>query len=237
MSSPVPFWFVEVVGEAFYVYDLPYFFPNGASFVYKDDGRTWLKSVSFHLEMTAAQVHAEAERILDGMSAALCVSLGHFVRPKIGTVYLQHPEGHRTGHHVLRVDGMVSRSKLRGSLSTTNGQTLPQQFLEVASRCPHLQTASLIWSDQLRTWPRLYRIMEEVQQHLQTSPDKAGLCQKNEYKTFERTANSAEAAGIDARHASGKFEPPPFPMSLNEAEAFVGRVLEQAFRRALQLPQ
>ena len=34
-----------------------------------------------------------------------------------------------------------------------------------------------------------------------------------------------------------KFEPPPFPMSLNEAEAFVGRVLEQAFRRALQLPQ
>jgi len=133
MSSALPFWFVEVIGDAFYVDDLSYFFPNGTSFAYKDDERTWLRSERFLLEMTAAQVHAEAERTLDDMSAALCVSLGHFVRPKIGTVYLQHTDGHRTGHLVLRAEGMVSRSKVRAALSGAIGPTVPQQFLEVAS--------------------------------------------------------------------------------------------------------
>ncbi len=183
--------------------------------------------------MTAAQVHAEAERILDEMSGALCVFLGHYVRPKIGTVYLQHPDGHRTGHHILKANGPVILPKARAILEDSSGLTVPQQFLQATTKSPHLQTASLIWTDQVRTWPRLYRVMEEVQQHLGMPPYKAGLCSKTEFKTFEHTANSAEVAGLDARHALGKFEPPAAPMTLPQAEAFVGQVLEKAFRLTL----
>ena len=75
--------------------------------------------------------------------------------------------------------------------------------------------------------------MEEVQQFLGMPPYKAGLCSKDEFKAFERTANSAEAAGLDARHALGQFEPPNDPISIQEAEALVGKVLEKTFQRAI----
>jgi hypothetical protein len=232
MDMPA-FWFTEVLGDAYDVDDLPHFFPSGTTFAYREEGRTWLKSDRYLLDMTAAQVHAEAERVLDEMSGALCIFLGHYQRPKTGTVYLQHSDGHKTGHHILKVDGAAIRSKARAALEGSSGPTVPQQFVLAAKRSPHLQTASLIWTDQVRTWPRLYRVMEEVQQHFGMPPYSAGLCGKAEYKNFEHTANSAEAAGLDARHALGKFEAPAAPMTLPMAEAFVGRVLERTFRRVI----
>jgi hypothetical protein len=75
--------------------------------------------------------------------------------------------------------------------------------------------------------------MEEIQQFLGEPPYKAGLCTKGEYKLFEHTANTAEVAGLDARHALGKFTPPPDPMPLAVAEALVGTVLQRAFYRAI----
>lgn len=233
MTGTSTIWFTEVIGDPFYVDDLPHFFPSGASFAYNEDDRTWLKSNRFLVDMTAAQVHAEAERLLDEMAGALCVFLGHYVRPKVGTVYLLHLDGRKTGHHILKADGAVARTKARAKLDGSTGPTLPQQFVEAALRSAHLQTASLIWTDQVRTWPRLYRVMEEIQQHFGMPPYRAELCGRAEYKIFERTANSAEVAGLDARHALGKFEPPTMPMTLAGAEAFVGKVLERAFRHAI----
>jgi hypothetical protein len=105
-------------------------------------------------------------------------------------------------------------------------------LLEGSRSNPHLRLATLIWADEIRTWPRLYRVLEEVERSLGSTASKVGLCSDNQRDRFAHSANSAEVAGKDARHASGKYKPPDKPMSLDEATSFVGCVLEQSLRRA-----
>jgi hypothetical protein len=78
---------------------------------------------------------------------------------------------------------------------------------------------------------KVYRVIDEIESYLAMPVHKAGLCSEPESKRFDRTANTAEAAGIDARHGSGRFEAPTNPMSLKEASSFVSTVLERALRR------
>ena len=60
----------------------------------------------------------------------------------------------------------------------------------------------------------------------------AGLCTERERKDFTSTANNAEAAGLDARHGSGKFAFPSNPMSLAQATNFVRELLIKALTQA-----
>lgn len=38
---------------------------------------------------------------------------------------------------------------------------------------------------------------------------------------FASSANNARVAGVDSRHADGKYEPPNAPMTIDEATAFI----------------
>lgn len=227
-------WLAEVLGDPFYTHDLPYYFATGPSFAVKDEQDVWLLSDRFEPSASASQIMAIADEVLDELAGSLSVFLGHFIRPNIGRLYFINADGSRRGHHVLRADGLIARSKARSALSPAEAPTVPKQFLSVAARSPHLRSAVLLWSSELRTWPRLYRVMEEVQQHLEGAPHQFGLCSKAEFELFKRTANSAEAVGLDARHALGLFVPPSQPMSISDATNLVARVLDGTFRRSLE---
>lgn len=226
-------WLVELVGDAFFVEDIPYFFPSGPVRGLTEGGRHLLVADAFECESDAARVHELAQRLADDVTAALAVHLGHFPRPKTGIVYREDDTGNRTAHHFLDADPSVVRSKSRLGSESSQGPTYPQLFLKVAATSEHLHSAMRIWSDPKKTWPRLYRIMEEVQQHLGTAPNKAGLCTKTELQRFEHTANSAEASGEDSRHALRKYHPPSKPMTLAEASRFVGGVLHETLQRTV----
>jgi hypothetical protein len=93
----------------------------------------------------------------------------------------------------------------------------------------------LLWAFPDPAWWLLYRVVEDIETHLNerrlgTSVSKAGYCSDNERERFRRSANSAEASGLGARHAAGKWEPPKNPMPLEEAKTFVKALLEQALR-------
>ncbi len=87
-----------------------------------------------------------------------------------------------------------------------------------------------LWADPIRSWPRLYRVLEEIEQHLGQRVDGAGLCPFNQRQRFTHTANTAEVAGSDARHATGKFAAPGNPMTLPEATDFIGQMLLGSLR-------
>ncbi len=55
-------------------------------------------------------------------------------------------------------------------------------------------------------------------------------CEGSDLKRFKRSANSVTVAGDDARHGKEWQVPPPNPMSLEEASAYV----EQLVRRWLE---
>jgi hypothetical protein len=100
-------------------------------------------------------------------------------------------------------------------------------MLSRAQSNQHLEIALTLWADPARPWPRLYRILEELELHIGKPADKAGLCSANERARFTRTANTAEVSGADSRHALSKYAPPPDPMSLEEATRFVGRIFSE----------
>jgi hypothetical protein len=117
-----------------------------------------------------------------------------------------------------------------GQIRVSKSITQAQELLERTSGSPHLEIALSLWADQMRSWPRLYRIIEEIEQHLGKHVDAAGLCTASQRERFTRTANTAEVSGPDARHATGKFAAPSNPMSLPEATEFVRQMLLSVLR-------
>jgi hypothetical protein len=131
----------------------------------------------------------------------------------------------------------MTLSSARAALHANGGDpkppslTGPQLRLPAVRANPHLKNAARIWCGPNRSWPQLYRILEEIE-HVKKSvaPD---WCNKSDYKRFTHTANSAQAAGIDARHAEiTKQTPPKEPMTLSEAESFMRGLLDRAFEYA-----
>ena len=95
----------------------------------------------------------------------------------------------------------------------------------------HLGMALTLWSEPERSWTRLYSILEEVEMDLGMEVDKAGLCETSERRIFRRSANSAEVAGLDARHATGKFEAPHNPMSISDGTEFIRTILLRRLKK------
>jgi hypothetical protein len=110
--------------------------------------------------------------------------------------------------------------------------TQAQILLSGARMDDNLKFAVSLWGDPLRTWPRLYRVLEEIERYLGQPVQKAGFCSDNQRERFTRSANAAKIAGKDARHALDKFIPPKNPMDLKEATAFIGRLLQATLARA-----
>ena len=76
MTETASTWLVQVLGEPYYVDDLPHYFPSGPSFAAKREGCVYLHSERFSNHQVAKDVHDEAERLLDEMCGALSVFLG-----------------------------------------------------------------------------------------------------------------------------------------------------------------
>ncbi len=85
--------------------------------------------------------------------------------------------------------------------------------MKAAERDKHLNFAVKLWADSSRTWPRLYRIVEEI------------------YVSFRD--KDAEFAGPDSRHAMHNNKPPQEAHNLSflphaEAVSFVRECLKRA---------
>ncbi|HEX9781304.1 MAG TPA: hypothetical protein VGA56_01040 [Opitutaceae bacterium] len=127
------------------------------------------------------------------------------------------------------------RSKV-GATLTVSGRPEPQrktQAQELLARAvgnKHLEAALSLWADPMRSWPELYRILEEIERGIGKTVDAVGYCSGNARQRFRRTANSATSAGWDARHAFGLVSPPSNPMTRDEAERFIAQLLLSALR-------
>jgi hypothetical protein len=73
------------------------------------------------------------------------------------------------------------------------------------------------------SWWELYKALEVVQNNVGEIP--RAWASKAKVRLFERTANHQLAAGLDARHATSKKDPPPKPMPLDDARQLIRRVV------------
>jgi hypothetical protein len=174
------------------------------------------------------EIRNAALQLIDEFYGVGLLMMPSMKKPSIGKIVREDDNGKRAEHFVLQVDGVEIRSKAGVVALSVNGQstqasrpTEAQKLRDGARADVHLQTSIMLWADPPRSWPRLYRILEEVEASL-------GQPVGGERERFKRSANSGEVAGKDARHRRGKFQPPKNPMSLDEANGFVASALKAA---------
>jgi hypothetical protein len=229
-------WLIQLQGEAMDLEELPKWFPSGDVYAVEENGNVLLVGAGLNSLPEADAVLKKAQEALDEFSAVVSLLWTSFRKPQIGQVFREDSAGNRSAY-IFLTGVAAGRSKAGGVMVDASGTapapatTQAQDLLAAARKSKHLQEALKVWADPVRTWGRLYRVMEEVKKHFGKPVDKVGLCTDDELGRFTHTANTAEAAGLDARHASGSFQRPTSPMTLQEATSFVSRLLESALRK------
>jgi len=229
-------WLIQLHGEEMDLEELPKWFPKGEVYAIEKNGTYYLTGPAFDAANNADAILELGRDSLDEFSAIISLLWKSFQKPTIAHVAHEDESGAKSAYVFL--SGIASgRSKMGGVLVDASGNTSApettqaQDLLSAAKRSSHLREALAVWGDPIRTWGRLYRVMEEIESHFQKPVDKAGLCSEAERTRFTRTANTAEAAGLDARHGSRRFDPPSKPISLEEGASFISSLLERSLRR------
>ena len=165
-----------------------------------------------------------AQDILDQMYGVLTVIQGSALRPKLNGYIFEKDDGTRSGGILLASE---SRVALEPVASPKQAQPIP------ASSASHdrLALALSVWAMEPRIWPRLYRIVEELNEFTRGQLISGGFCSKNQLKRFRQSSGSAEVASKDSRHAFGNPAPPK-PMTMGEAEEFVGKLLRDVLTKS-----
>jgi len=219
-------WLIELNGETFDIDEFPFWFPAGPIHAIKEDGKVFLTGSAFQTLHEPAQVHASAVQILDECFAIISLLQANLQKPSIGAVIHEADDGTRSGA-VFMTGTAVGRSKVRAvSLGPPGARTQAQELLLASRRDRRLQIAAFLLSNHAVTWPHLYRCLEEIESFLGRKVHEAGFCSANQRERFTRSANSAEVSGNDARHAVGRFDPPPNPMSLKDACGFLSQLMQ-----------
>jgi hypothetical protein len=231
-------WLVQLEGNPCDLEEFPYWFPDGDVHAIEENGSVYLVGPAFEALSEASQVREAALQTVDEFSAIITLLGSSLQRPKMGRVFREDESGKRQAFIFLGAS-ITGRSKTGRATITVGGveqarhSPTQAQILFSGSRMDtHLRVAISLWADPLRTWPRLYRVLEEIEQYLGQPVQQASFCSDNQRKRFTRSANAAEISGKDARHALGKFEPPKDPMDLAEATVFIGRLLQAALAHA-----
>lgn len=229
-------WLVQLSGERLDLEKFPRLFPDGDVFAVEENQGVFIVGPALETLTDALSVLEEAIRSVDSFSGVISLLWPDLRKPTVSHVYRETDEGPRNAFifpsGIIAPRGQVSIPSIIGPspTPTPSQPTEAQQMMSRAQSSQHLKIALALWADPARPWPRLYRILEEIELHIGKHVDKAGLCSANERERFTRTANTAEVSGADARHAISKFVPPSDPMSLEEATRYVGRIFSDVLR-------
>lgn len=182
-------------------------------------------------------MHEQAERLLGQLSAILALILPDLQPAALDAVIQGNDDGGR--HRAVFGKGAALIGRVKASATAVTGApagkpeaTKAQGILAQLDDRPHLRAALEVWAETPRTWPRLYRILDEIEADLGQPVDKAGLCSRNARERFTHSAQHPAVAGVDARHSAKRRIQPQRPMSWEEAESFIHNLLYSCATRA-----
>ena len=229
-------WLIELSGDRMDLEEFPRWFPDGKIFAIEEKGRFFLTGPEFDCLPNVEAVRNDAIGALDRFWAVISLLWSGVRRPTISSISQETDEGGRSTY-VLISGSATLRAKASGTLEVggipaTPGPTQAQELLRIAKQSPNLDIALSVWAHPYRSWAQLYRILGEVEKYLGEPVNKKGFCSDNKRERFRRTANSAEAAGIDARHEAGGSRKPDDPMSLEEGTSFIADILLTVLQNA-----
>ncbi|MBG6080262.1 hypothetical protein [Rubrivivax gelatinosus] len=220
-------WEIEITGDASDLVDLTHWLPSGPVHLISRNATVLLTGERFEFECDHRMVYDLATRVCADLTAAGRVM--HILEnPLVPTVVHQmQSDGSRISRGFVLSD-LRAGFRVKRAVPDGAGQNALQAIMTELNGSPHLQAAIEASSGRPITWPRLYRALEEVEAYLEDSVSNVGLCSVSDRDRLKHSANSAEVAGVDARHHIGHSKPPRKPMSLHEASELVRTLIEGA---------
>jgi hypothetical protein len=239
------FWMVELVGHRDDLNCFQRWFSEEPAKVINEDDKFFLTGTHLLGSKTADEVIHRAETKLELMTAAARLeSASEAVNVKIGSAVYVDSAGLYYYHVFVEAE---TRSVVSVRCFDSSSPSLPQRAVAIADCDSHLDMALRLWGEASRSWPRLFRIVEEITYSFEPDPKKhmsevllsENLIEsRDDILRFRYSACDPGVAGRESRHANGSYMMPqelknlPNPtMTHHEAVALVGSVLSRAMRR------
>ena len=239
------FWMVELVGNRDDLNCFQRWFSEETVKVIKENDKFFLTGTHFLGCKTADEVIRRAETRLELMTAAARLeAASEAVNVKIDSAVYVDSAG--LYHYHVFVEA-VTRSVASVRCFDSSSPSLPQRAVAIADCDAHLDMALRLWGEASRSWPRLFRIVEEVTYSFEPDPKKhmsevlfsANLIEsRDDILRFRYSACEPDVAGRESRHANGchkmssKLKNLQNPtMTHHEAVALVSSVLSRAMMR------
>jgi hypothetical protein len=235
MHILTPTWQIQINGRSSDLDYLEQHFTSDSSRVVRDaeDGRRVYESAKFATCTDSQQVMIIARSLLETLSGILKLTRNSDQALVSGAVLRLHPNGRRDvfvglGGTSTRIElGNLTAEETDAAGNRTNLMVQPPRTVTLAELALRddavAKTMRLFAAPDFNSWVGLYRVFEVIKadlggEHAIKQKDWGSTADMNR---FTRSANSVTVGGDAARHGNENSTPPPNPMILDEAIAYV----------------
>ena len=224
-------WQAELSGHPHDLEELPGAFTEPDLRVITDEGHYYMETAAFDDLANAVDVQTVAGELLRRLNGAALLGIPGFRRVSISG-HFREQSGAATHQHAVVLAGTIDvRAKVHAPTILIDGESPPaptpgpsvsdQRIRKVRSNA-HADRAVELWGDPHDT-TNLWKVWELIRQYSGLRSAQGQVCR------LRTGLNDARASGEAARHEvpDPKYAPHPNPMSVAEAEAFLGDLLKQ----------
>ena len=222
-------WRVQLQGEQGDLQELKEILLGYAPCIIEEDSNFHLTSKAWNKLGESREVEAQAKDFIQLLENSIYIHSRDTTPLAIGGIVRIDNEGRK--HYILNADpGSLT---IRGAKATLAGpRPIESNGTYQVIKVLRVSTKNPVVADALRflrkgDWVNLYKTYEIVQDEVHGKREiiRRGWLTSQSISRFKQMAQSREALGDDARHASRKFIPPKKPMSIHEARAIIADLL------------
>ena len=222
-------WRVQLQGEQGDLQELKEILLGHDPCIIEEDSNFHLTSKAWNKLGESREVEAQAKDFIQLLENSIYIHSRDTTPLTIGGIVRIDNEGRK--HYILHADpGSLT---IRGAKATLAGpRAFESNGTHQVIKVLRVSTKNPVLADALRflrkgDWLNLYKTYEIVQDEVHGKREiiRRGWLTSQSISRFKQMAQSREALGDDARHASRKFIPPKKPMSIHEARAIIADLL------------
>ena len=231
----MPEWLVRLKGDELDLGYLPSLLRSAGHTVIEQNGGYYLRSSDFDSLDSGDAVLERGIAIIKMLNGAMRLRVPSFSGVGEDGVTVIEEDGRRQ-HFAYGSVSMQGRSRLRADatvLASDGGEQIEPQpppsnvesWLSLADTDQAVADALGFFREN--TWISLFKVYEIIEKDLGGGGAivRNGLAARKRLRRFTHTAQSSATLGDLARHAASRTEPPPQPMTIQEAELLLRQVM------------
>jgi len=226
-------WLVRLKGKKFDLEDLPRLLHSPELAVSEKNGFYYLQSSEFESLTSSDEVRKRGIDLIDKLNGAAKLHRDNFQDVSEDVITRVEDDGRRN-HYVCLEGTLTGRGKLRanatvispdGTEKKVDQPTNIATWIDIAKK--YKPVADALHFSRQHSWGTLYKVYEIIRDDVggENAIIEKHRVSRGKLKRFTQTAQSREALGDYARHASKKYKPPAQPMSFSEAKSLIKDML------------